>query len=445
MDYTLVCYNTRAFEELAHRQAIRILIEQYAYPEEIRSLAFDYKRAIVGLVIDSRNGNLLKLNRFGKVKTSFHGLKETHYREVQKFYQNVAVDLHDPHFIPLDTSFAISAGVLYSQLVDQCSRGLKLPSFMDMAIHVNEAINTAHEDGSIKDIIKNDLERYIIPDPRIPHVLKRYVGYGKKLALITNSDYSYVHTILDYAINPYLAKGEKWLDLFNVVVTLADKPGFFQRQQRFLKIDTDTGCMTNYDGAITQGVYQGGWFKKLQTDFTLEGNEIFYLGDHIYGDVVAIKKCCAWRTGLVHGDLEEEIAGVRGGASVQAEIEKLSTEKTGIEQKINQLDIAHYEGRSPNRSDIDQLFESIEQLNDHIAELLGEYRKFFNPYWGELLRAGLEESRYAEQISSYACVYMTRVSDLYDYSPKTYFRPIRRSLPHENLFAEDGLLSPSKP
>ena len=39
MDHTLVRYNTRAFEELAHSQAIRILIEQYGYPEEISSLS----------------------------------------------------------------------------------------------------------------------------------------------------------------------------------------------------------------------------------------------------------------------------------------------------------------------------------------------------------------------------------------------------------------------
>jgi hypothetical protein len=43
----------------------------------------------------------------------------------------------------------------------------------------------------------------------------------------------------------------------------------------------------------------------------------------------------------------------------------------------------------------------------------------------------MEESRYADQLVSYACVYMTKISDLWEYSPKTYFRPLRRSLAHE--------------
>ena len=436
MDHTLVRYNTRAFEKLAHSQAIRILIEQYGYPEEISTLSFDYKRAIVGLVIDSRNGNLLKLNRFGKVKTAFHGLKEIHYRQVQEFYQNIAVDLRNPDFIPLDTNFAISAGVLYSQLVDMYARGLKLPSFADIAKDANHAIDLAHIDGSIKNVLKNNFDRFIVSDPLIPRLLERYVDYGKKLMLITNSDYNYSRAILDYTITPFLGGNKKWIDLFDIVITLADKPGFFQGRHRFLKVDTENGTMTNYDGPITTGVYQGGWFKKIQTDLSLQGNEILYFGDHIYGDVVAIKKLCDWRTGLVLSDLEDEVQGVKNGASIQQEIEKLSMEKATLERKINQLDIARYEGRHPDRSGLDQLFENIEQINNRISELLGEYRKFFNPCWGEVLRAGLEESRYAEQVSNYACVYMTRISDLFDYSPKTYFRPPRRLLPHETVNEE---------
>ena len=436
MDYTLVRYNTRAFEELAHSQAIRILIEQFGYPEEIASLKFDYDRAIVGLVIDSRNGNLLKLNRFGKVKTAFHGLEEIHYRQVQEFYQNIAVDVRDSQFIPMDTNFAISAGVLYSQLVDMHNKGKKLPSPMDMSRDINQAIDTAHNDGSIKNVVKDNFERFIIVDPLIPNLLERYADYGKKLILITNSDYSYSRAILDYAINPLLKNNKEWIDLFDIVITLADKPGFFKGRHRFLKVDTETETMTNYDGPITTGVYQGGWFKKLQDDLGLKGNEILYLGDHIYGDVVAIKKLCDWRTGLVLSDLQDEVAGVKRGAPIHQEIGRLSAEKSSLERKLNQLDIARHEGKNPDRSALDQLFEKLERINNSISELLGKYRNFFNPYWGEVLRAGLEESRYAEQISNYACVYMTKVSDLFEYSPKIYFRPLRRSLPHETAHEE---------
>ena len=44
----------------------------------------------------------------------------------------------------------------------------------------------------------------------------------------------------------------------------------------------------------------------------------------------------------------------------------------------------------------------MDELNGKISELLGQYKAYFNPYWGEILRAGFDESRYAEQVEKYA-------------------------------------------
>jgi hypothetical protein len=47
------------------------------------------------------------------------------------------------------------------------------------------------------------------------------------------------------------------------------------------------------------------------------------------------------------------------------------------------------------------------------------------------MRAGNEESYFAYQLDRYACVYMTKISDLLELSPRTYFRAPRRPLSHE--------------
>ena len=60
-----------------------------------------------------------------------------------------------------------------------------------------------------------------------------------------------------------------------------------------------------------------------------------------------------------------------------------------------------------------------------------EKQSKFNPYWGELMRAGAEESRFADQLEKYSCIYMERVSDLLNVSSHHYFRPMKRLLPHE--------------
>ncbi len=95
---------------------------------------------------------------------------------------------------------------------------------------------------------------------------------------------------------------------------------------------------------------------------------------------------------------------------------------------------------------MDALFGEMDEINGEISHLLVEYMTYFNPYWGEILRAGSEESHYADQLERYACIYMTKVSDLYDFSPRTYFRPLKRILPHERAVLEntEGEYSPKQ-
>lgn len=431
MDYTLVRYHAEEFESLTHRLASKRLVDKFGYPEGITELEFDFQRAIVGLVIDRRNGNLLQVSRHGKVKIAYHGLTSLDFHKQRQIYQEMAIDLRDPDFQSLDTSFAISNGVLFSQLVQLKSEGCDLPPFHIMADDVKHAIDILHQDDSIKCCIREDFRRFVIRDPQVAGMLERYKDYGKKLMIITNSDYDYTRQLLDYSLNPYLRKHEKWQDLFELVITFADKPRFFERTGRFLKIDPDTGLMSNYNGKVDKGLYQGGWFGKLQQDLAYSGSEILYLGDHIYGDVVSIKKTCNWRTALVLNDLEAEIQGLIQVRPVQREINTLMNEKQSLEKEINRLDSRRYEGENIPRSAINTLFDKMDELNVRISGLLGKYKTSFNPYWGEILRAGYDESRYAEQVEKYACIYMTKVSDLNAYSPKTYFRPYHRTMPHE--------------
>jgi len=299
MDYTLVRYDANAFEALAHAYTAKLLVKDYGYPAAVADLAFDAQRAMVGLVIDTRNGNLLKLSRYGKVKTAFHGLTPLDFRLMQRIYQNVAIELSDPSFVPLDTLFAISTGVLYAQIVQLKSQGVELPDYADLAKSVGEAVDQVHRDGSLKEAIKADFSRFVIQDPLVPRLLERYKDYGKKLMIITNSDYDYTKALMEYAMDPFWKSNKGWREVFDLVITFADKPRFFERPSRFLRIDPDTGLMSNHEGSVASGLYQGGWFKPLQRDLGLEGREILYLGDHIYGDVVSTKKRCDWRTALV--------------------------------------------------------------------------------------------------------------------------------------------------
>ncbi|MBN1648069.1 MAG: HAD-IG family 5'-nucleotidase [Spirochaetales bacterium] len=431
MDYTLVRYHTGEFEKLAHRQACNHLVDAMGYPAVIRALKFDMDRSIGGLVIDKRNGNLLKLSRYSKVKTSYHGLDEIDYKTQTRIYREMAIDLNSPEFKSLDTAFAISNGVLYSQLVDLKKKGSDLPDYSQLSEDVDNAVDAVHQNGSLKSAVKAEFGKYVIQDPKVAWLLERYKDYNKKLVIITNSDFAYSRALLEYSLDPFWKKHRSWTEVFDIVITLADKPRFFERQNRFLSIDPASALMSNHFGSVSSGIFQGGWFRKLQDDLGVPGSEILYFGDHIYGDVVSIKKQCNWRTALVLEDLEREIEGNRRSHKIQEKIDVLMARKKKLEKKLNDLDIRKYEGFPVKREQIDDLYNRLDEMNSEISELIEAHKKFYNPYWGEVLRAGNEESRFADQVERYACLYMTRVSDLYYFSPRTYFRPERRIMPHE--------------
>src|SRR5690606_14932056 len=148
--------------------------------------------------------------------------------------------------------------------------------------------------------------------------------------------------------------------------------------------------------------------------------------------VVSIKKTFNWRTALVLEPLEEEVAAVKASSSIQGKIDLLMGKKEQLETTLNNMDLKRKEDKNEvERKEINKLFADIEKINEEISTLLDDYKKHFNPYWGELMRAGQEESRMADQVEKYACIYMAKVSDLLAHSPKTYFRPVKRVLPHE--------------
>ena len=78
-----------------------------------------------------------------------------------------------------------------------------------------------------------------------------------------------------------------------------------------------------------------------------------------------------------------------------------------------------------------ELQNQISDIDRVISQNIKKQQGVFNPHWGEIMRAGNEESYFATQVDRYACVYMPKLSDLLEYSPRTYFRAARRPLAHE--------------
>jgi len=433
MDHTLIRYYTKNFETLVYKIVIDKLINDKKYPASIRQFSFDFDTAIRGLIVDTKNGNTLKLSRYAAIRVSYHGTKPIKYEQQKEIYRSIYVDLKDSNYMAIDTSFSIAFCALYSQLIDLKDEiPLEMPDYAAIALDVIACVNEAHSDGSLKDNITKHLADFVIRDQSLVESLQRYIKQGKKFFILTNSDYFYTKKLLDYAINPFLSAGESWENLFEYVITLANKPRFFYDDLKFLAINPENGMMSNTQGAITPGIYQGGSARKFTADLQLNGDQILYIGDHIYGDILRLKKDCNWRTALVVEELGAEIIAHKNALPVENKINELMDLKTALEEEHIQLYTTNLAKPDPkNSKSIELIIEKIATIDSKITQLLKEERQYYNPSWGRIFRAGAEESYFAYQVDRFACIYMEKIADLLQHSPLTYFRAHRRSLPHD--------------
>lgn len=434
MDHTLIRYQTKHFESLVYTLVIDRLIRDKHYPLAIKSLRFQFDDAIRGLVVDSKHGNILKLSRYGAIRKSYHGTTLIDFTEQKRFYRSTYVDLGDPNYMAIDTSFSIAFCVLYSQLVDlKDASPQDYPDYSILARDVLQAVDHVHADGSLKNQISENLDHYVIREQCVVDGLKRLVEHGKKIFILTNSEYYYTQLLLNYAITPFLPEGETWHTLFEFVITLANKPRFFYDNLKFLRINPETATMTNTFGCLTPGVYQGGNAKKFTDDLALNGDEILYIGDHIYGDILRLKKDCNWRTALVVEELGDEIAAQKKAQIIETEINELMSLKKTLEQQHIDLHTKNIDEKTTQYTDVlRELQTQIGLIDTKISTLLHKQTQFFNPKWERMFRAGAEESYLAYQVERFACIYMEKLSDLLALSPLTYFRANRRLLAHDS-------------
>lgn len=434
MDHTLVRYKSANFERLAHETMLKKLVHTKGYSEEILNLQFSFERAIRGLVIDKVKGNVLKLSRHAGIRVSYHGLKPIDYREQRKIYGSTYIDLRDPNFDTVDTTFSIAFAGLFMQLVDFKDNHphIEMPAYHQVADDLNACLDQAHRDGSLKDRVREDLAQFIIIDADMVKGLERFKTHGKKLFVLTNSDYTYTKLLLDYCITPYLEHHESWQDLFEFTLTLAAKPRFFTDKTAFLKVDPSTGLLSNMNGPLVPGIYQGGNTQLFTQDLQADPDEILYIGDHIYGDIVRLKKDCAWRTALVIEELEAEVGKNKEAAPITAEIDALMTSKIPLEIQVDDLISEQIEKQSRvNEQKVQDLLQKISKIDRTISGKIKELQRIYNPNWGEVMRAGIEESYFGYQVDRFACVYMSKLADLVELSPRIYFRSVKKPLAHD--------------
>lgn len=434
MDHTLVRYHTEKFESLVFKFAIEALVGEKNYPAMVKDLKFNFEEAIRGLVIDTQNGNILKLSRYGVIKQCRHGTYLKSHQEQTQFYRSTYIDLNDHNYMAIDTAFSIAFCVLYAQLVDLKDKYPdQFPHYRQIALDTIDIIDKVHGKGEMKAYILKHHQEYIKISPEVVNGLKRFINFGKKFFILTNSDYHYTKQLLSITIQPFLEPNQTLADIFPYIITLANKPRFFYDNLMFLKVHQDSEFMSNLNGPITPGIYQGGNAKKFTKDLCLNDDEILYIGDHIYGDIVRLKKDCNWRTALVVDELGDEIQRQMRAQPVENKLIELMKTKQSLEidYALALTKESNQEHQRPHTPKLEKMQTELFEIDRQLTVLIKEQEAYFNKNWGKIFRAGAEETFFAFQAERYACIYMEKLQDLLSLPPISYFRAYRRTMGHD--------------
>lgn len=451
MDYTLMHYNVMAWEGRAYDYCMENL-RHVGFP--VDGLAFDPDLVIRGLVIDKEKGNLVKADRFGYIKRAMHGTRMLSTREVSEIYGRELVDLRkESRWEFLNTLFSVSEAVAYMQMVDRLDEGVIGPDLCPLEYKclykaVGKALFRAHVEGQLKSEIMSKPELFVEPDPELPLALLDQKEAGKRLLLITNSDYHYTDKMMQHSFNRYLPNDMNWRDLFEMVIVSARKPEFFQMSHPMYEVVTGEGLMRPCFKASPGGLYSGGSAQMVESSLNVHGDEILYVGDHIYTDVSQSKVHLRWRTALICRELEEEYNALIHSQQERATLIDLVNQKEVLGDLFNQLRLAlqrRSEGRpaqtlAATHMDDNELTESMQKLllvmqrlDQKIGPMLDEDGELFNKRWGYLSRAGLwDKSHLMRQIEKYADIYTSRVSNFLHYTPFMYFRAQEQNLAHDS-------------
>ncbi|KAK7310908.1 hypothetical protein RJT34_08697 [Clitoria ternatea] len=468
MDYTLAQYKPETFESLAYQGTIKKLVYDLGYPRELLNWSFDWKYMVRGLVLDKKRGNILKMDRHKYVKVAYHGFRELSKEDKVGTYGNTLVrdSFDEPDYALVDTLFSLAEAYLFAQLVDfkDCNPG-KLHEGVDYARmykDVRAAVDLCHRDGTLKQMVAKDPKRYINEDCSIVPMLEMLRDSGRATFLVTNSLWDYTNIVMNFLCGSRMADTSNkfaWLQYFDVVITGSAKPGFFHEENRanLFEVVPETGMLLNTDNGspmpqvgdisariFTEGnnhacpVFQGGNVAHLHKLLSIESSsQVLYVGDHIYGDILRSKKVLGWRTMLVVPELEKEVKLLWKSRDIRKELQFLRSERDRIEDEIHHLKWA-LKFKNPDvdvkqklSSDLDKLELERERVRLSHQEAQRTLHQRFHEPWGQLMKTGYQNSRFAHQVERFACLYTSQVSNLGLYSPDKYYRPSEDFMQHE--------------
>jgi len=459
MDYTLAIYRQEAIDQLSVEATATKLVAR-GYPSSLLSMPYATRFPIRGLLVDTKLGNIIKTDRYRYAKTAYHGTKELSSEERKKLYQGKRIRPGMQRYYSVDTLYALSEVTVFAAVVDELgkTRTRSAQDYPKLFQDVRDSIDEAHRDGTIKDIIGNELTRYIERDAELPATLHKLRSSGKKLFLLTNSEPPYTEKVMRYLLEEEGSEYKSWRSYFDVVISEARKPRFFMEQVPFSEaVELVNGHAVNGQAKAKapiearERMYLGGNHIDLERMLGVASDRVLYVGDHIFGDVLRAKKESAWRTLMIIQEMADELEAIeRNGPEIRRlhrlEVRhytlvdglrdrqgllKVLTKRLEDQALVGEERVEVEAARVRLKRAVEKVRVQVKAVDDEHKELERELERSYHPYWGSPFKAESELSSFGEQVERYACLYTDRVTNLLGYSGSHFFRGPRPRMAHE--------------
>ena len=337
-------------------------------------------------------------------------------------------------FYPFNTLFNLPEACLFADLVvffekTENQDGTKM-SYSNVFQDIRLAMDFVHLQGQLKSQTLENLPLYLAKNKDMNILFMRLKKAGFKLMLITNSEYYYTEKVMSYLLNDDIGN---WKEIFDIIIVAACKPLFFLAGTTLREVNLETGNLMmgkSDDGnSFKKGhVYQGGNIKLLESA-GVKGNQVLYIGDHIYADIIRSKKTHAWRTLLVIPELENELRVTEQNGKLFDHLANLEFMKTEAYKGLNSESLVP---------------PDLSGLRRHIKQTVEKLNESYNPHFGSLFGTGSKLSYFGMQVQRYADLYSCESIllflksnlilddwiNLLNYPLFYYFTTINHMLPH---------------
>jgi len=465
MDYTLAQYQQPAFDQLAFDGA-KEKLATLGYPDEVLDFVYDHTFWVRGLIIDTQRGNFLKIDRHKYVRVAYHGFNAISSGMRKEIYSrtfNKQPSFTEKTFVNMDTLFQFVDAHLFALLIEMKDNGdsefLDFKTYDEIYRDIRRCVDLCHRDGVIKDEVARDPSKYLVLDDGMMKMLNGFRESGTKCFLLTNSFWEYTQTAMNYLyhgkkVDDETLRRNEWLELFDLVVVGSCKPAYLTDPYLSLfRVDPGDGSLRNTDGLfeiealgengaakfLSMGkTFQGGNWNHLQAMLNIQaGEEILYVGDHLYADVLRSKRQLGWRSCFIMPELPDEMRTF----SMQRDLREAIMELRKLRDELSQygdglkryINTGEFEQKGEMQKKLDLIAEDDWKIKTKLAELNREYHSSFNPHWGQMFVAGYQDSRFGYFVKNYACLYTSKATNLGLPLPSRVFRTSGELLPHDAM------------